>query len=377
MKRVYQILIGSAMIFSLMPTTNAQETTGEQPTPTALPKESVQLYEQQLREKTDAAEKVLFEKLEKLRETANTTNSSDPRNVRGFVLSTEVQTFKDIPGYVDSEIAAIRESIRVLIFQVATDIENSGGATSRKITINNQGIDFEPPPDAFEPSQKLMEAKRKNNVSVRSIQLAIQLLSSVNTKLIEHAREAKGELKKRWYITQASYIYEMADIVLTVLKDVSLEGKPVIEQIRQEHQGRLQKRITEIQREIERIKREQQNKRISEDEATNLQYSYSLMIRANKKSVQAWGDLMAKVNSQETWINDIKKRALSVELVRNAAKHQLETLRDITVISEMTDLFTSIDDLVAAIKDIKLLDLTDEEVSEMLFPRSRIDPEKL
>lgn len=379
MRKSYTFFCGCVIVAILAGSTVYAQTDEQKP-------QNMSEYEKQLREKNEAAKKLAREKTEigqklaleeiqRLHNTANNTTSSDPRNIKDFVLSTELRTFRDIPEYVDNEIVAIREGIRSLIYTVATDIEMSDGVNSGTITLDPDGINYSP--GAVETYQNLMEAKTKNNVSVRSVQIAIQMLASINNQLMQQAKsETNGKLKRKLYITQAAYIYEMADIVLNILNEVQLEGKPVLDQIQREHENRIQTRMSEIQGELTRIEREQQNGKISEEEASNLKNSYKLMVEANQTSLQAWGSLMEKVNSQEDWLNGMKSRSTSVELVRNAAKHQLDTLRDIVVVSEMTDLFQSIDELVAAIGKITLLELTNEEVQIMLFP-NKLSPEKL
>lgn len=63
--------------------------------------------------------------------------------------------------------------------------------------------------------------------------------------------------KRKLYITQAAYIYEMADIVLQVLNEIGLDGKPVLEQLKKEHEQRITTRLGEFNTELERIRQAQ------------------------------------------------------------------------------------------------------------------------
>jgi hypothetical protein len=69
-------------------------------------------YEKQLREKIDAAEKVTRENLDSLYKTTNSTDSADKRNIKGFVLSTDVMTFNDVSKQIDSDINVLKDKIR-------------------------------------------------------------------------------------------------------------------------------------------------------------------------------------------------------------------------------------------------------------------------
>lgn len=336
-------------------------------------------YEKQLRERLDAAEKIAREKLDDLYNSANSTDSADKRNIKGFVLSTEVRTFKDVPENVDKEISIIKENIRSLIFQVATDIETSGGC-SGKMSVGVKGISYELPADAIKEYKDFMQAKEKNNVSLRSIYLAIQLLASINGQLMAEAKEADDvQAKRKLYITQAVYIYEMADIVLDVLNKVSLEGKATLEKIKSQNENRINTRIHDMKSELERIREEKANGKLIEKEAAGLEKIYSNLIAANKESLKGWDYVMKVVGNQEEWLAKMKERKTSIMRKRNAAKHQLDTLRDIVVVGEIMSIVSEMDELVATIRDIPLLELDPETVQELLFGKPVIKdgkPEK-
>ncbi|EDN67544.1 hypothetical protein BGP_1956 [Beggiatoa sp. PS] len=326
-------------------------------------------YEQKLIEKMKTAEEIARKEIANLHKMANSTNSPDERNIRGFVLSTEVRTFKDIQKNVDQDISFIRQRIRTLIFHVATDIELSG--KSGKVVIGPGGIlgydDL--PENTIKKYESLMEAKMKNNISIRSVHLAIQLLASLNKRLIVEA-EGEGisvQLKRKLYITQAAYVYEMANIVLEVLNKVSLEGKPMLEAIKQEHEQRIKKRISEMNSELKEIIRLKEAGIMTDNQVISYQKSYAFLKAANQTSLNAWEDLMKKVSKQENWLNKMKQQQKVVEAKMKLAKHQLQTLRDIIVIGEMTSMVDNMDDLVATIQDLELLELDEKTVRGLLF----------
>lgn len=323
-------------------------------------------YESELRQRLEAAEKIAREELDRLHEAVNNTGSDDERNIDGFVLSTEVRTFEDVSEGIDREIQLIRNNIRSLIFQVATDIERTG--SSPGVGYDSQtGVRYEGlPAEAVAKYENILNAKEANNVSVRSVQVAIQLLASINRDLMTDARQTDDvQSKRRLYITQAAYIYEMADIVLSVLDDLQLEGKPTLDRLHGENQQRINRRLVDIEAELARVESELSAGRLSDRDAENLRKSYGLIIAANRTSLAAWDDLMSQVERQEDWLATMKHHAVSIELKRNAARHQLNTLRDIVLVGEIAPLIT-MDDLVATIQTVELLELDEEAVYGLL-----------
>jgi hypothetical protein len=311
---------------------------------------------------------VVRETLAELHDKANSTDSPDRRNIKGFVLSTEVNTFRDIPANIDQDIQALRESIRALIYKVATDIELTG--SSGRVSITSGGmINYEDlPADAVKEIERLMDAKTKNNVSVRSINLAIQTLADINKQLMTEAEKAVDvKQKRKLYITQAAFVYEMSDIVVDILKNVSLEGKAELEKIATENQQRINERMQTIDNSIDKVKQAQSQGAISAETAGKQEHSYNLMREANKQTLQAWQDFVQKISQQDNALQNIKVKHVAIELIRDNAKMQLDTLRDIAVVGEFHSLLGNIDELMATIEGLELLELTPETVRTLLF----------
>lgn len=317
---------------------------------------------------TEGLRTVVQETLEKIHDKANSTNSPDRRNITGFVLSTEVSTFRDIPANIDQDIQHLRESIRALIFRVATDIELTG--SSGKASISEGGvISYEDlPADAVKEIERLMDAKAKNNVSVRSVHLAIKMLTNLNKQLMTEAEKAINvQQKRKLYIMQSAFVYEMSDIVAEFLNNVSLEGKEELEKISNEHQQRINERVQEIDTLIGKVKQAQSQGAISAESAGRQENSYNLMKGANQQTLQAWQEFTQKISQQDNALQNIKSKHVAIELIRDNAKMQLDTLRDIAVVGEFHSLIGNIDELMATIEGLELLELEPETVRTLLF----------
>lgn len=322
-------------------------------------------YAESLRAQADI---VFREQLQKLHDLANSTQSPDARNIRGFVLATEVRDFRDIPDNIDQEIQALRDSIRALIFKVATDIEQHGTSSVELSKDGIQSITTNLPKDAVEEYTRLMEAKQKNNVSVRSIQLAIQMLSNLNKQLmVEAEREDNIDRKRRLYITQAALVYEMADIVHEFLSKVELGGKDEIYAISTKHQDQIKARIDSLEKLMNKARQAGSQGIISAEAATAQEKTLNNLKAANETTLKLWLNIVERVAKQETALENVKSKVAAVELVRDSAKLQLETLRDISVIGEFNSLISDMGALVSGIEGLQLLELTPDVVSTLLF----------
>jgi hypothetical protein len=339
--------------------------------PTAAPPQAAQTktsksYEDELNEKSRALEKLTLEKVRAMYDVVNGTKSPDKRNVRGFVLSTEVRSFKDIPPEVDKQIAIIRENIKGLIRQVATDIEIGG--TSGKASIQNGNIEYELPEGARKEYESLMNARQQNSVSVLSVKLAIEVLSKLNTALMEEAVKTKDiQQKRKLYAMQAAYVYEMSDIALEVVDNAGLDGKAEMERIAKESKQAIGERMTEIEKSIAQIQQDKTQGIIQPESAEKQLGTYEALKKANEFSITRWNEVINEVSQHETWLSGIKSKRGTVDSLRKAAKTQLDTLRDIFVVGAIGSMNNDIEKILnTVINDIGLLVLTPEVVKTLL-----------
>ena len=140
----------------------------------------------------DALKEITTEQVDKIETTANSTDSKNEENLKGFVLSAQIKNFSDIPKNTDQEIVQLKEETKLLIRQVALDIEMSKDNKSGALSLDDKGnLRYEPnpdlPDDLNQKKKALLEGNMKNNVSVRSASLALNLLASVNNQIIEQA----------------------------------------------------------------------------------------------------------------------------------------------------------------------------------------------
>ncbi|WPD22600.1 MAG: hypothetical protein SD837_20740 [Candidatus Electrothrix scaldis] len=335
-------------------------------------------YEQRARQ---ALERITQEQIEKISDTANSTKSGDEHNIKGYVLSTHIRTFSDIPKNIDNEIKEIKEQARLLIRTVATDIEINGGK-SGTLSIDKDGkVQYTPNPSLPEElnkkREKLLKAKLDNNVSIRSAAMALHLLVGINDSLKEQATKATSrQEKEKVFMKQAIFVYEMADITLELLNGLTLEGKNIIEDLHKDAQERVETRIADIEKQKKEARKLKDQELMSEEDYTNELHTYDLMEEANRRSLDAWKKVIEQMGTQEKFILNLQKKTALIRYKRDKAKVQLETLRDLRQIAELRDSIGSLDDLVTSIADLDLLRLDEDTVSDLLGYGVKNDPSR-
>ncbi len=319
----------------------------------------------------DALQKIVQEQVDKVKNKANTTESEHEENIEDFVTTAHLAKFSDIPETIDAEIQGIRRSVRLLIRQVAMDIELHDG-NSGTLTVDDRGnVSYQPNPDLpkalNEKREQLMRADLDNRVSARSAALALKILAGINDSLKAQAANAQNSAeKRRVFLTQAVYVYEMADIVLELLDGLEMEGKPVLEELHREAEERVRQRGRDIDTQVKEVQRLEREGLFTPEQARREEETLELMRKASQAGLESWGELMEQVGSQEDFLANIKSKKDVIAYKREKARLQVETLRDFKSVVMARDTIGSMDDLVNAVADLDLLVLDENTVRELL-----------
>jgi hypothetical protein len=320
----------------------------------------------------DALKEITTEQIEEIEQTANNTNSKNTKNIKGFVLSTQIKSFSDISSSTDMEIEKMKEDVRLLIRQVALDIEMHKGEKSGALSLDKYGnVHYQEDPSLAESINKkrkqFLEANLKNNVSMRSAYIALSLLGNINNEIIEQAKAAKNrKVKEKLYMKQAIFVYEISDIVLELLNKLTLDGKNSIEKMHQEAKAEVDKTLRDIEEQKKEARQLFKDGEITA-KALDKELDDSMKLsNANIQSLDKWKDILDKIGSQDEFIKKVKAKKKIIRYKQNKAKNQINTLRGIKKSQSIEESIGMIDNLIGTVEDLDLLVLNEEVVNELL-----------
>lgn len=318
-----------------------------------------------------ALDGIVKKQIEKMSSLVNSTKSANEKNVKGYVLSSHIRTFSDIDSHIKNEINSMRHEIKSLIIRIASEIEVNNDS-SGKLGIDDKGNIYydsnkKLPKDSNDKQEKLLKANLQNSVSVRSIELAVRLLANINSELIEQGKNATtGKQKEKIYMKQAVYVYEMSDMLSELLNKVSLDGASVIYSIYDDTKSKVKSRITDIDEEKKRVDSLIQKGMMSQETGVKEKESLVLIQKASEKSLDVWGGILEKIGNQKKFLANLKQQKELIEYKKRKALLQLETLRDIKIVSEVKDTIGSLDKLVDSVSSLELLVLDKHTVQQLL-----------
>lgn len=320
----------------------------------------------------EALKEITSGQVDKIETIANTTESKNKNNKKGFVLSTQIKTFSDIPQNTDKEIERMKEEVQLLIRQVALDIQMSKENKSGALSLDDKGnLHYVPNPnlddDINQMRQTIREGTMKNLVSIRSASLALQLLVDVNNEIIIQAKNARGRKEKQaLYMKQAIYVYEISDIVLDLLNKLTLDGKNSIHALYKEAENRTNENLKNV---AKQKKEAESLKNIGELTSVEFEQEINALThieKANKESMNIWQGILENVGSHEEYLEKLKSKKGIIAYKQGRAKLQIETLRDLRGAAEIKGSIGAIDNLVGAVEQLDLLVLDDNAVRVLL-----------
>jgi hypothetical protein len=318
-----------------------------------------------------ALDGIVKKQIEKMSNLANSTESANEKNVKGYVLSSHIRTFSDIDAHVKSEINSMRNEIKSLIIRIASEIEVNNDR-SGKLDIDDRGNVYyhsnkKLPKDTNNKQEKLLKANLQNSVSVRSIELAVRLLANINSELIKQGKNAQtSKQKEKIYMKQAVYVYEMSDMLLELLNKISLDGTGVIYSIYDETKSKVKNSITNIDEKKKKVDSLVQKGMMSQKNGTKEKESLNLLQQANAKQLEVWVDILKTIGSQKKFLAHLKQQKELIEYKRDVALIQVETLRDIKIVKEVKETIGSFDKLVDSVSSLELLVLDEYTVRQLL-----------
>ena len=247
-----------------------------------------------------------------------------------------------IPSNARKEISDIQERIRAMIIATARKIEDSHDI---KIKIDEEGIEVSS--QNKEQIDRISTATKKTNISLSSYAFAVEYFVNMNKSLIGVAKAEKDKKKKLGiYIKQAIYVYELSEVIISMIDNLSSQG---IEELRQIHK--------EEQYDI--ISMEEKIKEMDDDSQAKG------WLNALDQVQNHWVKVLSVLEKQETKTEEFANHKERFERIRQKAAMQIKVLEKTRVIKEVYMSMEAIHNIVQ-IQDIPLLRLDKEEILTLI-----------
>ncbi len=336
--------------------------------PTPPPPQKIEVYIHRAQLQT---QKMIKARLKAIRKLANSTQSQHEKNISGFVLSTDIADFPDTPPKVSEQIAMIKEDMVMLFRLVALDIEMQRGYGAGVLTLDDK-VNLIYRPNAKLPAQlndkreRLLSVNLSNNVTIRSINMAIDCMLALNAALVEEAQLTEdNDEARQLYITQAVYMYEMTEVVMTLLEQLTFDTKIIATQY-VAHKATIEQRIATIDRQIAKAQVLFEKGHLSMENAQQQTLTAARVKVLNKRRLEQWQAVIGTLEKQLMFIRHAKSSKEILQYNREQAKLQLETLRELMQLSDLKSALQALEQLTQTGKSLELMIFDEKTVRSLL-----------
>lgn len=299
----------------------------------------------------DAVRRVLDRHVEQLREVRARYAIDD-----ADLLGSRISKSSDIPSAVQAELAQLHERIRAIIQQIAQTIQQG-----RYADVDRAVLGLDAGRNEQVRAQRLVAADKDLQISYESLRLTVEFFSELNQQVLlrMEAPRDSGQLSAMMF-GNAIMIYELTSFVIEFISRFQLqdnlralhdEAMQSIERTRQK-QYALQQRATD-----DRIDSDVKNQ-ILED------------IRWREAALSAveneWTQYFHEVDEMKEKVRDVHGRIPTLELIRDGAEIQVETLQHLALLRFLRQNSSSIRGAVNTLQGLRLAPMTASRVRVLL-----------
>ena len=261
---------------------------------------------------------------------------------------------KNIPKNVDADILGVRKKIKNIFYNLAKEIETKG--KSGKLILKDGVVSYE----------NIKTAQAVNNITLRSIKLSFDVLSTINKTMVREASlESDINKKRKLYINQAILVYEMSSLVIEIANEISLDGTKIIESIKKDTENEWENIVKEIDADMVKLEERKKTSVLSSDIDKRLKI-YNQQKESGKIINSKWTEIQKGLDNQQKKIDEIRSNIFLIEVIQKQAKIQMRILRDVKVIGIINESIGSLEGLINIVKNIPLLEIDKETMKDLI-----------
>lgn len=279
------------------------------------------------------------------------------RNVE--VLGTALTRNRSLPAQIKKQVQTYRENLHKILLGIASYMEDD------KFSAVDEAV------GSLELSQydqsrllKLFKAQKDISFSYQTLSVAIEVFTSVNESLLNKISQSKPGTDQvghtRLLLQNAILVYELTDFVSQFIEEFGLAGVDEVRSIQKDVFDDIERNRSDDERLMNKL------------EAASQDETRRMVLRdiQNREEVRdvvkaKWNEFNEKIESMDEGVHSAKRIATDLEIIRDNARNQIETLQLIATTQIMESNLEIVKNL-SHIKNFALAPLTPEDAFSLL-----------
>jgi hypothetical protein len=271
------------------------------------------------------------------------------------LLSGNIARERDIPRQVRDEVTGLHERIRMIIEQIASQIEQGRYEEVEQAVAGLNGF------AERERAQRLIQADKQVQVAYDALRLTVEYFSELNQSVLARIeRETSADKQSTMMFGNAVMIHELTDFVIGYIEAFSvstdLEKFQAEAKKRIQHTRDQQKALAEMvgNADVEPIVRDQTLEDIRSREA------------AFDELEQEWDKYLAEVRQLRVKVDEVRGKVPTLAIIRENARIQIMTLQLVAMLRFLKQNSDSIKGAVDTLQGFRLAPLSSTRVRRLI-----------
>jgi hypothetical protein len=272
-------------------------------------------------------------------------------------LSLNLISQENIPEKIKRNIAKMRFCIQKAILATAEYIEMREFASLKEVIDEGQDSDEQT------KRKSLVNAQYCLHVSYRSLAISLQLFSAINQELLKRIageKSSRPDVAHRFLITNAVFVYEIADFITTFLRAFELQGIPELQRLHRENMIEIENARGQIE-EIRQLIGERANS----NTVLNLEKERSSL---DEKSAAiatvetVWSQLQRKIEDAQSGSQTFRGYIADFDIIKRNAALNLSILTLMAVTKMVSENVEKMQQMMLQVEKLQLPSITADDV---------------
>jgi hypothetical protein len=279
------------------------------------------------------------------------------------LLSFHLISDNNVAGKLKESVGRMRYCIQKTIVATAQYIEMGEFASLEEVLRET------PDQAKQQKTHKFVDSQYRLHVSYRSMAISLQLFAAVNQELLNRIQREKisnPAKAHRSLVTNAVFVYEIADLIIAFLEAFELQGIPELHQLHQQAMGEVAEGRIESDESIERLDNLARSGRTTflrlEDERRAARERRD----AFDQMESAWTDLMAKIDNAQHGMHNFKHYIEEFEIIKLSARTNIRILNLMSVTKMIQQNIESTQQMMLQVDQLRLPSITADDVRRYL-----------
>lgn len=275
------------------------------------------------------------------------------------LLSARIQGFSIIPLAAREQIARFHASIRTIIREVASRIEEKRfqSALASVETMQLSLVDRQ-------RASRLLEADKKVHVSYQALKITVELFRDLNQMIVEkiEGRASSPLSETNLILGNAILVYELTDFVISYIQSFSVDG---IREILLLHED-AKRKIAELRENQQALGEKAQGAAI----ASAVREQILADIQTRERSIELleaeWRSYVEAVGLLQVEFEKIRGSIPTLELIRENAKIQIDLIETVAMLQILKQNIGTMKATILTLESMKLVSLSPNRVRRLL-----------